>query len=168
MNKIVISLLVIMTFLGQACKKGDAGPKGVDGNANVIQLNYGPQTFTGIYNFPLPDSITQGRIDSSLVLMYYVLDREAPTTWYPVPGLGSGGNFETRSFVYQSGSNPVKLSVSVRIMMPNSPVSYPTPLTFSKTRILIIPASKVMTVNGGGLDLQHYGAVRSFLNLDGD
>ena len=155
----------VLLLLVTACKKGDTGPKGRDGNANVIQLNYGSQTFTGVCSFPLPDSISQEMIDSSVVLVYYVLSTEAPTSWYTVPGLGSGGLFETRMFVYQSSLSPVKLAVSVRLVKPDGTGSYATAVTFSKTRVIIIPASKVTNVARYGPDLGRYDAVKSFYGL---
>ncbi|MFT3677016.1 MAG: hypothetical protein QM781_14065 [Chitinophagaceae bacterium] len=142
---ITMSLLLLMT----SCKKGDTGPAGQDGNANVRLYTYSNITFTGVYNLQL-SGISQGLMDSSMVLIYYNPSNEVATSWYPVPGLGSSSAYDMRYLLYQSSTSPSIYTISLRAMLPNGSGSYASQLTFTKVRVFLVPASSV-TVGGRGI-----------------
>lgn len=157
-----LSLLTLMMIFAACSKKGDPGPTG---NANVTVYNYGSVTFTGSTNYTLTN-ISQGMIDSSLVLAYYNPSTEAATAWYPVPGGGPVGAYEVRYFIHQSAATPSTYTMGVRAQAPAGG-PYATPLTFRKFKIIIAPANKVLT--GGRqaapVDYNDYEAVRKYYNL---
>lgn len=179
------ALAAVLLSASISCKKGDTGPAGTNGtngtngkdgqngkdgkngNANVIELVYGSRTFTGIQAYDFPATVTPGMIDSSIIQVYYNPSTEVSTSWYFCPGLGSGGTYETRCFTYQSQVSPTVItSLSVRLMNPNGSGSYATAVTFTKLRVLIIPASSVTTLTGKGIDLKDYSAVRQAFQLN--
>jgi|SRR5579859_264015 len=168
MKKIRTSILVltVLSIIG-SCKKGDQGPagtNGTNGNANVAIYTFGSQTFTGSYNYILT-GISQGRIDSSLVLAYYNPAGEAATSWYPVPGPGSGGLYEVRSFFYQSNTSPSTYTFGVRLMNAGAATIYGNPVTFTKFKIVIAPASSITAGSRVAPDLKHYSEVRAVYGL---
>lgn len=155
-------LLSILFF--SACKKGDTGPQGPTGNADVKMFTFGSQTFTGALGLKLL-GLTQGYVDSSLVLVYYNPVPEAATAWYPCPGLGSGGSYETRYVIYRTSTTPEEWMVSIRAVKPDGSGPYPNALTFTKVRIIFAPASSIQTGRGTPLDLKDYNAVKNYYNL---
>lgn len=161
-TKCLIAALVLLTTI-VSCKKGDTGPAG---NANVIQYNFSSQTFTGVLNLTL-SNISQGKIDSSMVLIYYNPSTEAATAWYAVPGLGSGGLYETRYFLYQTSTSPSIYTLSIRTNKPDGTGTYASALTFTKTRVFIVPASTILP--GGRqaapVDYSDYYAVKKYYNI---
>ena len=173
-----LSLVFVCALSLIACKKGDegpagatgpagpAGPQGVPGNANIILYNFGPQTFTGATSYVL-SNLSRGRVDSSLVLVYYNPSTEAETAWYPCPGGGSGGAYETRFFIYQSSIAPSRYTLGLRAITPAG-ASYPNPLTFNKLRVIIALTSSILP--GGrssqpAVDYTDYYAVKKYFNL---
>lgn len=167
---ILFVLPVLIAFT--ACKKGDAGPQGPAGNANVTVYNFGSRTFTGTTVYIIP-GMTAAQADSSMLLIYYNPSSESATAWYPVPGLGSGGVYETRYFLYQSAPSPVQYSVSVRLMNPDGTGSYPNSVTFTKLRIFVIPASQVLPggrqipgVPNIPVDINDYHAVCKYYGIE--
>lgn len=161
-TKCLIAALVLLTTI-VSCKKGDTGPAG---NANVIQYNFGSQTFTGVLNLTL-SNISQGKIDSSMVLIYYNPSTETSTAWYPVPGLGSGGLYEMRYLIYQGTPSPSSYIISLRANKPDGSGTYASALTFTKIRVFIVPASSVLP--GGRqaapVDYSDYYAVKKYYNI---
>src|SRR5690348_15878845 len=92
-RKVVISTMILLVVFVFACKKGDtgpAGPQGSTGTANVIYSDwFSPSTWTmttvlGIKHFdytrPTP-AITQGIIDSGVVLTYGKMVGYNPQVW---------------------------------------------------------------------------------------
>lgn len=165
-----VLLLLCMAMLMSSCKKGDTGPAGEDGNANVRLFTYSDITFTGVYNMQL-SGISQGMMDSSLVLIYYNPSTEVASSWYPVPGLGSGALYDMRYLLYQSSTSPSIYTISLRAMQPNGSGSYASQLTFTKVRVFLVPASSV-TVGGRGvadsesiLNVEDYYSVCRYFNI---
>lgn len=169
-------LLAGLVFLVSSCQKGDAGPagatgpagpvgpQGVAGNANVITYTYASQTFTSSLSLLLTN-ISQGRIDSSLLLCYYNPSTEVVTAWYPCPGFGSAGAYQTRFFWYQTGTAPSTYTVSIRTLTPAG-ASYTSALTFTKIRVIIASSSAILT--GGRtqqLNINDYQSVKAYFNL---
>lgn len=73
-----------------SCKKGDTGPAGAAGTANVIYSNwftpgmYTKDTVFGIYQFYFNDTasrITQKLLDSGVVITFGKLDGYNPSVW---------------------------------------------------------------------------------------
>ncbi|MBO9703733.1 MAG: hypothetical protein J7604_26240 [Sporocytophaga sp.] len=159
-----ILLAVIMTMFTACSKKEDVSPSG---NDNVKVYIYGSKTFTGATEYAISD-ISQIMMDSSLVLAYYNPSSESPTTWYPVPGLGSGSLYETRGYVYKSVVTPNTYSYTVKLVDSwDNTTSYATPVTFTKFKVFIIPASTVVKVQRKGTspDVSDYDAVKEYYNI---
>jgi hypothetical protein len=166
----LLAVLLVLSALMFSCSgedgaTGPAGPAGADGNANVTVFQFGSvTTTTGNINYTL--LVSQGLIDSSLVLGYYNPSTEAPTAWYPVPGLGSGGSYMTRSMWYQSSTDPSTYLYRVFLLTPSGSATYTASTTFTKFKIILVPASEIIPVTSRGLlDLSDYNAVREYLNL---
>jgi len=123
--------------------KGDPGPQGVPGNANVVLYNFPSRTFTTLTSYQIP--IDPGKVDSSIVLAYYNPSTEVATAWYPIPGLGNSGFFQTRSFIYQTTTSPSVYSMVVRLVNANGTGDYGTQVTWTKTRIFFIQATQLST-----------------------
>lgn len=157
--------LILVLFSAACSKKGDAGPAGKDGNANVTVYNFGTRTFTSSLNFTV--NVSQGKMDSSMLLVYYNPEAEAASAWYPAPGGGSGGLYNTRILTFQSAPEPSQYTVALRVVTPAGAV-YATPLTFRKTRIFIVPANVV--INGARqappVDLNDYRAVVKYYGIE--
>jgi hypothetical protein len=149
---------------GAAGLQGPAGPQGVSGNANVVLYEYGSMTFTSSVDYLMTD-ITQGRIDSSIVLSYYNPDNEDPTAWIAVPGASSLGDFVTRNFWWQTGLEPSTYTMRVRTNNWDGTLNT-TSKTWTKFRIFVVLAS---TIEAGGkkseIDLNDYHAVCEFLGI---
>lgn len=144
--------------------KGDAGPLGVPGNANVLLFNFGSRTFTSSTDYSL--KISAGMVDSSIVVAYYNPSTEVATAWYPIPGLGNSGLFESRSFIYQTSTSPSTYSFSVRLLNPNGTGTYGSSVTWTKTRIFFIKASEIMTGRKTPLpDFTDYYAVCRYFEI---
>lgn len=161
-NQILLAMVVIVIT---ACsKKDDVSPSG---NDNVKVYKYGTRTFTGTTEYTITE-ISQIMMDSSLVLAYYNPSSESPTTWYPVPGLGSGSLYETRGYVYKSFVSPNSYSYTVKLVDSwDNTAPYPTPVTFTKFKVFIIPASTVVNVQrkGASPDISDYDAVKEYYNI---
>jgi len=178
---------ILLLALVAACKKGDtgpagpagspgqqgpAGPQGMAGNANVTVYTYGSRTFTGLQDYLIPN-VTQAKIDSSMLLAYYNPSSESPTSWYPIPGLGSGGLYETRSLTYQSSSSPEQTTLSVRLVKPDGTGSYATAVTFTRLKIFLVPASVVVPLGrrqegpGSGIPTPYplYEEIKNYFSL---
>ncbi|MDF2192238.1 hypothetical protein [Paraflavitalea sp. CAU 1676] len=175
-NANVLLLVLFSISLVAGCKKGDtgpegpAGPAGTKGNADVALYNFGQQTFTGSLNLLL-SNLSQGKVDSSLILVYYNPSTEAATAWYPIPGSGPASTYETRFFVYQSSTSPVSAyTLGIRTTKADGTV-YPTQVTWRKVRVIIAPASVVAAggrqIPGAGLpiDVNDYAAVCRYFNI---
>jgi hypothetical protein len=150
---------------GEQGEQGDVGPQGVSGNANVVLYEYGEQTFTSALNYLMPD-ISQGRIDSSIVLTYYNPSTEASTAWYAIPGAGSGGGYLLRNFWYQTTIEPSNYSMGVRAQNFDG-TSNTTSKTFTKLRIFVVVASEIIPGDAtkSAIDLDDYDAVCEFLDI---
>lgn len=152
---------------GPAGPAGPMGPQGVSGNANVITYTYSSQTFTGALNLLLTN-MSQARIDSGIVLVYYNPSTEVSTAWYSCPGVGSGGSYNTRFFYYQTGTSPSVYTVAIRALT-LSGGGYPSPLTFTKTKVVIIATAAIANGGryGGSLpDLTDYLSVKKYFALN--
>lgn len=89
-RKVFIPTLILMVVLAFACKKGDTGPQGATGSANVIYSDWFiPSAWTtttifGIKHFDYvrqAPAITQAIIDSGVVLTFGKLSGYNPQVW---------------------------------------------------------------------------------------
>jgi hypothetical protein len=173
MKKNFILLFVIAFACLQCTKEGPAGPKGAtgltgaDGNANVITYLITDSTllawdFNNVIalqydsTFNIPDSIK----NEGVVLVYLKFEM-ASNYWYPCPGLGVDGYFQTRLAIGNT---------SIRIQIFNADGSFytGTPPEVSAVRIIQIPASTVIAMgkNSQCPEFQDYKAVMRFFNLE--
>lgn len=162
-------LLVIFTLFVSvsACKKGDTGPEGPKGNADIMMYQFGSTTFTSAVNLTL-SNLTPGKVDSSMILAYYNPVPEATSAWYPIPGSGSGGAYETRFFLYQPVTPSTTYNFGLRTIKPDGTGPYGIAVTFRKIKILFAPASSILAGGRGSqpaVDLNDYHAVMRHLNL---
>lgn len=138
------------------CKKGEQGPPG---NANVEVYNFGSQTISsGAVSYTL--NISRGKIDSSLILIYYNPSTENET-WYPIPGVGSGSLYQTRYFIYQTSTTPSVYTLSVRLLKMDGSI-YSTQTTFTKLKVVIAPASAIQNAS---VDKNDFYSIKQYLHL---
>lgn len=139
------ALLVITAVTVISCsKKGDTGP---EGNANVTLFNFGSKTFTSTTDYALP--ISQGKVDSSLVLAYYNPSLEAESSWYSIPGNGSTNAYVVRNLLFHA--NPTTYTYRVFLQNPAGG-TFTGSVTFRKFRIFVIPASTL--INGRSMNAE--------------
>ena len=175
----ILFLLAGISLVNYSCEKGDPGengaagaagptgptgpigsqgPQGVAGNANVVQYSYTSATFTGNKSYNVP-GLTQGKLDSSLVLAYYI--PENSIAWYPVGGAGHNALYSTRYYLLPT-------TFYVNVLTPDHKKLYPLPVTFLKFRVIVAPASSIINVGRQGLpqlDVNDYEAVRKYYGL---
>jgi len=165
MKLLAVILVLAAALYSCSGEDGATGPRGEDGNANVIILEYGTQTTTtGMFTYTFQAS--QGFVDSCLVLGYYNPSTEVPTAWYAVPGLGSMGAYMTRSYWYQISLDPSAYGYYVRLLTPSGSAAYTTSTTFTRFRIVLAPASEIQILSSSGmLDLSDYSAVADYFKL---
>jgi hypothetical protein len=171
--RLLLVLLVCASVV--ACKKGDTGPEGpagpagpqgpqgATGTANVTQYLYGSKTFTSSLTLTM-NNITQGKIDSSLVLAYYSPSTD-PNYWYPIPGFGSVAAYQTR--FYLAANTATSHSIVIRVHNADG-TSYTSPVTWNKTKVLIVPAATIINGRSSGqppVDVNDYYAVMKYYNL---
>jgi hypothetical protein len=151
---------------GATGPQGPAGPQGPTGNANVTIYEFGSRTFLNNLNLAVP--ITREKMDSSFVLLYYNPEGEAVTAWYPIPGLGPGGQYDTRFFVFQSGTSPSTYTFGVRLINPSTGSAYGAQVTWRKLRIFVVPATTINYLDSAdpAIDLADYEAVIELLGID--
>lgn len=89
MRNLFFSLIVLGIFFS-ACKKGDTGPAGKDGNANVksYTLIVKPADWksllgSGYGAYPALTAVTDSVLNYGAVLLYY----KSGTAWYALPAL---------------------------------------------------------------------------------
>ena len=147
--------------------QGATGPQGVPGNANVVLYNFTSRTFTTSTSYQI--AIDPGKVDSSIVLAYYNPSPEVATAWYPIPGLGNSGFFQSRSFIYQTATSPSVYSLTVRLVNANGIGDYGTQVTWTKTRVFFIEATHITTVREmSPPDVNDYYAVCRYYGIPTD
>lgn len=144
---------MVLFISASSCKKGDTGLAGTpgtdgkdgkDGNANISMYTFGERTFSGNTDFVL-ENISQAKIDSSLILVYYNPSLESATAWYAAPGLGSTAAYHTRFVIFQTQTSPSTYTLRLFLMNPAVTAPYANSIGFRKTRIIIAPASSIHT-----------------------
>lgn len=162
------ALVLALSFTG--CKKdgevgpsGPAGSNGVDGNANVKLFYFGPDTMTTTTTWKthvFDSTITENMIDSSLVLIYH----ENSGFWYPSPGLGIAGSYQTRSYTY---GTPTQASLSIQIYNADGSTYTGAQQIFTRIKVIIAPAD-IFTGRGMKIDTKDYYATMGYLGLSID
>ena len=148
-----------------SCKKGDTGPAGTDGkdgqngNANVVQYNFGQQNFITNSFVTLSVSTTRDTMENSqwfAYLRYAPIDR-----WYAIPGAGLGGGTAYRlSFAFEAGK------VNLYIDKTGAGEIY------DKARVVRVYINKTLSGGRSGnrnslpdIDFGDYETVRQYYNL---
>ena len=159
MRVLIPFLLLIISLMVISCKK--EGPAGPTGNANVTVFNFGNRTINGTSEYQLL-GISSAQLDSSIVLAYVNPNTFNETVWFPVPG-SAGGGIEMSFIIYPITNGS---AFSLRLFNADG-ILYPSPIVFRKTRIFIVPANKMVNVNGrvAGPDLKDYYAVKEFYKI---
>jgi len=160
MKKLSIKTLSIVlltsTMFFSSCKKGDPGPAGTDGNANVTQINFSSKTIPagGTITLTLP-GITKAIAEKSMILTYGKVNGQY---WYQLPGYGFTGTHEYRTFI-----EPLDPSTTINISM----IVGTSAETFDPIRVLVIPANTIVTGRGTTppFDISDYESVRNYFNL---
>jgi hypothetical protein len=172
----IFSLILIVVFVC-SCKKGDTGPKGPAGAANVIYSDwFVPSSYTistifGIKHFdhtkPVP-AITQAIIDSGMVLTYGKLSGYNAQLWpagqigqLPVSLTYVQGN--TMTDTWSAFDSVGKL----RINFVNDQNYYTSISTQHSFRYIIIPGGVKASNGGRRIDLRSmsYNEVCDFLKV---
>ena len=153
---------------GPAGPSGPQGPSGTNGNANVQQYTFGSRFSTLLDPYVIYGGIplTQAQLNSSTILLFHENATQI-NVWYATPGKGIAGVYDTVNslVVSTSGDNAGNLFIRVDLRTPAGQ-PYTSGTTFSRFRVIIIPASSNVTLaKAGGLNLNDYNAVRKFYNL---
>lgn len=149
---------------GAAGSQGPAGPQGVSGNANVLLYEYGTMSFTSSVDY-LMTNITQGRVDSSIILSYYNPDTEDPTAWLAIPGASVMGDYMIRNFWWQTSLDPSTYTMRIRTNNWDGSFNEESK-TWTKFRIFVVLASEIFTVESKSeLDLNDHDSVCEFLGI---
>lgn len=121
--------------------QGPAGPQGRKGDQGpgAIAFELGPTTFTGSTNLSL--AVSRELLDRSAISVYYNPSTEAETAWYQAPGLGSGAMYAVRYFLFQTSTSPSTYTLALRTVKVGSSEALPSPLTFSKVKVVVTPTS---------------------------
>jgi hypothetical protein len=183
LRSILVVFIFIITVL--SCKKGDTGaqgdtgpqgvegprgPQGISGNANVTVYTFnGPISMTLGTDLTL-SNITQARMDSSLVLAYYIPALYS-TDWYPIPGLGGYGTSVQYQTIYSLRASPGnKFIFSLRLFNAGFTAYNGSTVVWNKVKVIVAPASSI--IPGGRraglaqvIDLSDYHAVVKFFSL---
>lgn len=122
---------------GDPGPEGAPGPPGPEGNANVLQFDFGPETFSNDFSVDFP--IERETVDRSAIMVYYNPSNEADSTWYSAGGLGPTGKYQARFFIHQVESEPSIYRLGIRLHRPDG-TSYINEETFRKLRVVFIPA----------------------------
>ena len=152
---------ILLSTLFISCKKGDTGPAG---NANITVINYPQRTISNGGSDFIMNGVTQGMLDSSLILAYYNPVAEVEGSWYQVPGLGSSATYQTRYLTFINGG---QATFRLRLTVPGGSGAYTTDVSFRKFRIIIAPANNFL--NGRGTqanpDYSNYYDVCRYYNI---
>ncbi|HQI70470.1 MAG TPA: hypothetical protein PLT47_06940 [Bacteroidales bacterium] len=156
----LLSVLFIIAAITYSCEKegpaGPAGTNGTNGNANVTVYGFGEYTFTTATpwtQFTLP--ISQGMVDSSLILPYYHMTNY----WYQVGEIGIGGSFTSRYFI-----EPFASSSDLRIEIRNidgAPYNG-ADVTWDSIRVFVIPANTFRSAQSDNIDFNNHNEVAQY------
>lgn len=122
---------------GPAGATGPAGPAGAPAASEFRSFAFDERTFTS--NLNLTIDVERSFVDRAALLVQYSPATEAETSWYSAPGIGSGGIYQVRTYITQTRTDPSQYLVGIRLMRADGSGVYTTPVTWRKTRILLLP-----------------------------
>jgi hypothetical protein len=135
MKKLSVKLMILAALVMGSCTKGDPGPQGPKGNANVVTLNqvtlqnYSYNSSNRTWSTSISSaSITQDIIDNGVVMVY--------------EKFGSGWcawNYTIAPTAYTCAFSPGK----VELVIQNTDFSVPDNPNGMVVKVVIIPASEV-------------------------
>ncbi|WP_126973966.1 hypothetical protein [Gynurincola endophyticus] len=128
-----IFTLVLLVAMMACSKKGDQGPPGEDGNANVVQYNFGAFNHSGAevqQNFAL----SKNDFEQSMVYVFVQYNN----FWYPLPGT-IGSTYSYRVF-YRPMENSTDLFINRLAGSGSQP--------FSAMRVIAVRVNSTITVGG--------------------
>lgn len=163
--KIFAVLLFVMGLIAASCEgpegprgpAGAAGTDGTDGNANVTVFCYGDTTITSaasLVRYYLNGAST-GLMDSSMVIPYY----GTGSVWYMAGGLGAGGGYYTRFYIWPGSVPPV---VSFEVLNPDATAYTGSDIYWDSVRIFVIPANNFRMAQKNGVDFNDIHEVNSY------
>ena len=175
-NVKLVVLCLLLSFSLFSCSgedgaTGPVGPAGLDGedgengNAEVIMYEFGTQTTTsGMFTYNM--AVSQELVDSSLILVYTKPSSAGDSAWYPSPGIGDSGYYNTRWYIFQTNPNPSTYLLNIKLLVTGESTVYTASTTFDEVRIFIVPASEIIVAaESGELDLNDHDAVVRYLKL---
>jgi hypothetical protein len=128
-----IFTLVLLVAMMACSKKGDQGPAGEDGNANVVQYNFGPFNHIGSEverNFAL----SKNDFEQSMVYVFVQFNN----FWYPLPGnIGS-------TTTYRIFFSPINNSTDLYI----NRIAGTGTQAFTAMRVIAVRVNNTITVGG--------------------
>jgi hypothetical protein len=109
---LVTNAILFAVLLITACSKdgdpGPEGPKGIDGNANVVQYDFGTHDFATQASVSLGITTTADTMNQSAWYVYLV---RSSGNVYPIPGVGVNGSSEYRLYWnYSAGKVNINIS----------------------------------------------------------
>ena len=151
---------------GPAGPTGPAGPAGVQGvvgNAGEKMYNYPSKTFSSNTSYSIPMSTAD--VEKCLVYAYY-RPSDNNNFWYPVPGIGSAGTYEVRSYLNASAATSTRFQLSLYTL---AGADYTTSVTFTAFRIIVVPIPEGniedIAANPNPINWSDYSAVAKHFNL---
>jgi hypothetical protein len=163
MKTILGAAVLSITMLLASCAKdgaqgpiGPAGTNGTNGNANVKVFFFGPDSLSPTHYFEGHLHLKASAVDSGLVLAYY---QQGNGFWYPSPGLGFSGLYQTR--FYTSGRVDSVLFL-MHIMNPDgtAPTYYES---LTKVKVIVAPGS--VFGKKDPVDYSNYSATMRYFGL---
>lgn len=169
-NIIAIATITIILAVSGCSKQGPIGPagpngtngtngtNGANGNANVKMYFFQNDSLTTAHSFYKYLPVTGAVIDSSIVLAYY----DPNGNWYPSPGLGVGGAYQTRNYT-NPGADSVPFNMSP--LNPDGSAYTGSKITLNRVKILVAPASSVFIGKTSPVDFNDYKATMKYFGL---
>lgn len=157
MRPMFFLITAIGLLLMVSCKKGDQGEPGKDGNANVVQYNFGEMDLaSGFALMKIPTTADTMNNSSWYVYLHYA----ANDRWYFVPGAGVGG-----ATTYRVSMGYISPNVMVYVDKTGAGEKY------DKARVVRVYSNKQINLNlnpanrGIAVDFSNYEAIRAYFKL---
>jgi hypothetical protein len=146
-SKILVALFTVLTLScakdGETGPQGPAGVDGIDGNANVTIYNFETDFILTTSKSLVIPGLSQGKVDSSMLLCYYKDAASLPDLWYISPGLGRSSNYQTR---YYTTSSSTSTTLNLFILDADGTAYSGVNVTISQVKIIVVPATTVINL----------------------